>query len=123
MSKVIIMNAMYRYRAVIYSTEGYNELTYEGKRNTCKQIQSELDNTGNFKLKSLVSIKNLEAAIIVIPFRSQDEMCRFRERVQEGMHPERYEILRIVGRRKNSISKLKKANRNGKVIHQLQRAA
>lgn len=97
------------YFAIIETTKGFKSLSTKAKRNIRKQIHNELDNTGNFKLKSLVSSESLQDTTIIIPFRSRDEAIEFKNELFAGMHPSRSMLLKIVGRRKESLpSKTKK---------------
>ncbi|WP_318493440.1 hypothetical protein [Photobacterium leiognathi] len=117
------MAKTYKYFAVFSVLRGFKSLSYEAKRNILKQCQFELDNTGDFKRKSLLSIQRLEESIIVIPFRSLAELIEYRNRLADGMHPSRYSMLRIIGKRKSSILNIQKKMRNGKVTRWLKRVA
>lgn len=88
-----------------------SELTSKQRKSILKYLHGELDLTGDWKLKTRVRMKDLEAGtIILIPFSTKKKAITFKNYVLGEMPSHWSKHLKLRGRKESSISGL------GKVI-------
>lgn len=86
-----------------------SELTSKQRKSILKYLHGELDLTGDWKLKTLVRMKDLEAGtIILIPFSKKKKALTFKSYILSEMPSHWSKHLKLRGRKESSISDLDK---------------